>query len=62
MQATGFPGAIASTAKTASRFRFKDVGETIVAERQDKLDRWRGAWRAPSDRTPQQTAEKRNAG
>ena len=62
MQAIGIPGAIASTAKTTSRFRFKDVGNTIVAERQDKLGRWRGAKRAPSSRTPQQTAKKRNAG
>ena len=42
MQAIGFPGAIASTEKTTSQFRFKDVGDTIVAERQDKLGRWRG--------------------
>ena len=60
MQAIGFPGAIASTEKTTSQFRFKDVGDTIVAERQDKLGRWRGKRQATE--RPNRPRKKRNAG
>ena len=45
MQAIGFPGAFASAAKIASRFRLEDDGDPVVADRLDKLDRWHAARR-----------------
>ncbi len=41
VQAFGFSGTSASAAKIASRCRFKDAEAPVVADRRDKLERWR---------------------
>ena len=40
MQVFGFPGALASALKIASRCRIEDADDPVVADRRDKLDRW----------------------
>ena len=43
MQAIGIHGAFASAEKIAFRCRLEDAGGPVVADRQDKLDRWHAA-------------------